>query len=269
MSSGSLLNGYDVVACQDCGFCFADSIPEQMIFDHYYTEMSKYEYSDHDGIQSDTDLQRFREAADLISPHLDTNVSLLDIGCATGGLLAEFKRRGFADLFGVDPSPACAETTQRLYGIPARPLSISTLDQLGDRFDVIVLTGVLEHLRDVDFALNMMKTCLRSGGYIYYEVPDATRYDQHFSAPFQFFSMEHVNFFSPKSLTNLLARFSFSCIFTERVTRHLSPIAIEPGIGSLFRWDSPNLAETPFMRDDETEAALRRYIIHGDRNKCA
>ena len=260
LSQGSLLTGYDLVVCADCGAGYSDDIPTQDAFDRYYAEMSKYEYSDSAGIQTETDLSRFRETANLVTPHLKRDHRLLDIGCATGGLLAEFKRRGFSNLLGVDPSPACAKLTEQLYGIPAQALSISTLNQLGEPADVAILTGVLEHIRDVDSSLDSVKSCLREGGFIYVEVPDATRYDQHFSAPFQLFSMEHVNYFSPVSLGNLMARHGFSVVFTRRLIRHLSPQAIEPAIGALFRWEAANKSAASLGRDEETEPALVRYI---------
>jgi SAM-dependent methyltransferase len=196
----------------------------------------------------------------LVAPHLQPSHRLLDVGCATGGLLAEFKRRGFSNLLGLDPSSSCTRITEQLYGIASRSLSISALDQLGDRFDAIFLTGVLEHLRDVDSSLNKVKACLRPGGLIYFEVPDASRYDHHFGAPFQFFSMEHVNFFAPKSLRYLLARHGFSCVFSERLIRYLSPNAIEPAVGGLFRLGSTERDAMALERDDETPPALRRYI---------
>lgn len=260
MSTGSLLNGYDVVACRNCGLCFADGIPAQDVFDRYYAEMSKYEYTDHAGVQSHTDLQRFKEVADLVMPHVQPTNRLLDIGCATGGLLAEFKRRGFCNLFGVDPSPACAQTTRHLHNIPAAALSISALDQLSDRFDLLLLTGVMEHLRDVDVSLKKIKSCLHPSGLIYLEVPDASRYDRHFSAPFQFFSMEHINFLSPTSLRNVLAKHGFSCLFTQRVPRYLSPRSIEPAVAGLFRWDMPESKLFEPQHDVEAEPALRCYI---------
>jgi SAM-dependent methyltransferase len=260
LSQGQLLTGYELVVCTTCGAGYADGIPEQKAFDRYYAKMSKYEYTHCAGIQSATDLQRFREVVDLVAPHLRPTYRLLEIGCATGGLLAEFKRRGFSNLFGVDPSPACAQATERLYGIPARALSISSLEQLVERFDLAVLTGVLEHLRDVDSSLDKIKNCLHSSGLIYFEVPDATRYDQHFGAPFQYFSMEHLNFFSPTSLRNLLARHGFSCVFTERATRYLSPKAIEPAVAGLFRRDLADKGAFKVEQDDETEQAIGRYI---------
>ena len=254
------MTGFDLVVCLHCGMGFADDIPMQDAFDRYYAEMSKYEYANRAGVQTETYLHQFGETVDQVAPHLTTACRLLDVGCATGGLLAEFKKRGFTNLLGVDPSPTCARLTEQLYGIPGKALTISSLDQLGEEFDVVFLTGVLEHLRDVDSSLESVKARLRRGGLIYCEVPDATRYDQHFSAPFQLFSMEHVNYFSPLSLSNLLARHGFSPVFNRRLIRRLSPQAIEPCLGALFRRDS--MERSPFAPalDEETEPALNRYI---------
>jgi SAM-dependent methyltransferase len=261
LSENSLMDRYDLVVCKKCGGAYADGIPGQEAFDRYYAGMSKYEYSDRAGVQTESDMLRFKEVADLVAPCLKTDLRLLDIGCATGGLLAEFKRRGFANVFGVDPSPACVRLTEKLYGIPGKALTLSTLNQLGESVDVAFLTGVLEHIRDVDASLDSIKSCLREGGSIYFEVPDATRYDHHFSAPFQFFSMEHVNFFSPASLTSLMARHGFSVVFTRRLIRHLSPHAIEPAIGGLFRRNSAGQGRPePAVFDEETEPALNRYV---------
>ena len=38
-----LPNAYDVVSCENCGFCFADTSATQADYDKYYNEMSKYE----------------------------------------------------------------------------------------------------------------------------------------------------------------------------------------------------------------------------------
>jgi predicted TPR repeat methyltransferase len=260
LSSGSLLAGYDLVVCTSCGAAYADDIPPQEAFDRYYAEMSKYEYSDRAGIQTEKDLRQFREIVGSLAPHLSSDVHILDIGCATGGLLAEFKRRGFSNLRGVDPSPACAHLTQELYEIPARSLTLATLNQLSEKADLAVLTGVLEHVRDLTASLQSVISCLNHCGAVYVEVPDASRYDRLFSAPFQLFSMEHVNYFSPLSLTNLFAGHGFSVVFTRRLVRRLSPQAIEPTVGGLFRMTSDSTRDRQPVRDDETEPALRRYV---------
>lgn len=260
LSSGSLLDGYSLTICNVCGAGYAQDIPDRVVFDRYYAEMSKYEYIDRSGIQTDSEMQRFREEVDLVEPYLTNTDRILDIGCSTGGLLAEFKRRGFLNLIGIDPSPACAKFTEELYGITAKSATISTLDRLNEQVDIVFLTGVLEHLRDLDSSLDLVKSCLKPNGLIFLVVPDATRYDCHFSAPFQFFSIEHINYFSPVSLSNLMARHGFSAVSTQRLTLQLTSNANEPSISGLFRWNLEPQNSLKFVRDEETAPALARYI---------
>lgn len=259
LSEGSLLTHYDVVSCNTCGAAYADDIPEQAHFDRYYGEMSKYEYADNSGVQSPSYLQNYRDIVDLLAAHAPPGASVLDVGCATGGLLAELQRRGYTNLFGVDPSPSAARAVTRLHGVPARCLTIGQLGDMSEQFDAVLLTGVLEHLPDVDHSLQRVLDRVRPGGLLFLVVPDATRYDQHDGAPFQFFSMEHVNYFGPQSLGLLLARHGGSCVFAERLPLRLGPKAIEPSIGALFKV-SAQPALNVSDRDNETEPALLRYI---------
>lgn len=57
-----------------------------------------------------------------------------------------------------------------------------------------------------------------------------------------------------------MARHGFTDVFIMRSSRLLSPQAVEPVIGALFRWDSANGSIDPLVRDEETESALERYI---------
>lgn len=259
LSSGSLLEGFDLMLCEACGAAYADDLPAQSAFDHYYAAMSKYEYGAQSGRPSSSDLARFREITDLVQPHLTNGMRLLDVGCATGGLLAEFKARGFANVLGVDPSPSCARLAGELYDVPAEALTIAELHQLSGKADVLFLTGVLEHVRDVDASITHLASCLEADGLFYIEVPDATRYDQHFSAPYQLLSMEHINYFSPGTLTHLLARHGFAPVFVTRLIRHLSPQAIEPCMGGLFRRQAGPILP-PQEPDAELRPALSRYL---------
>ena len=80
---GHALRGYDVAVCTDCGFGFADGIPEQATFDRYYREMSKYEFQHRGGHVSDAHAARFREMATAIGPLSRPAIRTLDIGCGT------------------------------------------------------------------------------------------------------------------------------------------------------------------------------------------
>lgn len=88
-------------------------------------------------------------------------------------------------------------------------MTIHELTTLKEKFDVAVLIGVFEHLPELDESITSLIKILKPGGLLYVEVPDASSYHQWFSAPYQFLSIEHVNFFSSASLGNLLARRGF------------------------------------------------------------
>jgi len=261
LSSGSLLDGYDVVTCEKCGAIYADNIPGQDHFDRYYAEMSKYEYTHSAGAPNESAFDQFRDIAGLLAPYLESDTAILDIGCATGGLLSEFKRCGFQKVTGVDPSPACSAAARKLYDILVHVMTITGLDALPGQYGLILLTGVLEHVRDIDAAMVRIRRHLKPGGLIFIEVPDSSRYECHFSAPYQYFSMEHVNFFSAQSLANFMARHGFHSEVLVRKTPHLTAAAIEPTVGGLFRFDDrPGVGPAPIEKDNETVAALRRYL---------
>ncbi len=66
--------------------------------------------------------------ADLVAPQLPSPaVSILDVGCATGRLLANLRDRGFANVMGLDPSPACAAAAARLYDIDVLTMTLGDL----------------------------------------------------------------------------------------------------------------------------------------------
>ena len=170
ISKGGLLEGYDVVVCERCGFGFADRIPEQPAFDTYYREMSKYEYQDRGGEVTDHDMARFRGVVDTLRPHFrNPDVRLLDVGCATGQLLALFKESGFPRVTGLDPSPVCADVGRRMFDI--RILTGTLADAAGIKdderpYDCVILIGVLEHVRDLGASLKAVQELLSPDGLV-------------------------------------------------------------------------------------------------------
>ena len=205
LSEIHLLDGYDVVVCQDCGAGFADGIPPQSIFDAYYRDLSKYEYEYRGGQGSEYDDLRFRELAKTIIPHIPGRHSrILEIGCATGQLLSILKEQGYENVLGVDPSPGCAKAAWDVYGISVQTHTILGIPTPDQPFDLLILIGVMEHIRDLDPAIDKIRALLAPRGRAYLAVPDAARFDSNQDAPFQEFSLEHLNFFSATSLTNLM-----------------------------------------------------------------
>lgn len=256
----SLIENYDVVVCKNCGFVYADNIPSQADFNNYYAVMSKYEFNYKDGIASNDHVDYFIKIVNFLIPHLnDSNARILDIGCSTGGLLSIFKLNRYSNLSGIDPSPSCVKTAKELYNIEATVNNISNFNT-DEKFDLIILSAVLEHLVDFSNSMQKIRSLLKDQGLLFIEIPDAERFDLYISAPFQQFSIEHINYFSQYSIRNLLSNFSFEIIEIEQNENKLN-LVTDPDIFILSKKTDKN--NFKIIRDDICEFNIRNYI-----NQC-
>jgi SAM-dependent methyltransferase len=254
--SGSLMGGYDVVICQDCGAGFAGGIPPQSAFDNYYRDLSKYEGTAL-STEPPPDEPRFRDIARLVAEYIPGPESrVLEIGCATGGLLMALRDLGFVNLVGCDPSPGCVRAARDHYGVPGFPATVFTVPPPDEPYDFLILTGVLEHIRELGRAVEQFRGLLRKGGRVYLEVPDASRYDPGLDAPFQEFSMEHINFFSKVSLVNLMQTRGFRMLAAGHTVRALHEVTCPCVYGVFENRTEPQAVEF----DAGTESGLRAYI---------
>jgi tRNA (mo5U34)-methyltransferase len=87
--------------------------------------------------------------------------SVLDIGCNAGFYSLEMKRRGAARVVGIDSDPAylaqarfAAEINRA--DIEFRQLDVYQVQNLHERFDVVLFMGVLYHLRHPLLALDLL-----------------------------------------------------------------------------------------------------------------
>jgi SAM-dependent methyltransferase len=258
IDGGSVLDGYDVVACGSCGAVFGDGVPDQSALDAYYRDLSKYENAALAGHESDTDRLRFGVTADLLARQVPSpGARVLEIGCASGGLLAQLAQRGVRDVQGLDPSPACGAAARRLHDVEVRTGSIFDDAWRGETFDLVVLIAVLEHLRDLPRTFGVLRGLLRPGGLLHLEVPDAQAFSEHVEVPFQQFSVEHINFFTDASLANLAGRFGFETVSLGREVRDTGRRGQEPVTHGTFLFDG---VPRPAKQDEKGPASIRAYV---------
>ncbi len=258
-----LPNEYDIVWSKRAGFAYADTPAGQDTYDRYYRELSKYEdnKTSTGGGETSSDVARLAKAAGDISQVIaNRKARILDIGCANGGLLLALRRLGFESLAGVDPSPACVENVRRKHGIPAELGGLFALPRHAQFLDVVVLSHVLEHVRDLQRAVQAMHGLLSKTGIAYIEVPDASRYRDYVIAPFQDFNTEHINHFNATSLNNLLQSQGFESIKTGTRTILSSPKCPYPVLFGFFRKRESVVGTGVCQSDDSFLSALRDYI---------
>jgi len=234
-ASGSIGDGYDVVACGSCGACFASRLPGQARFDEYYEAASKYDLGVTDGQLCGHDAARFESLADWVTEQVvDRSRPVLDVGTATGGFLTKLREQGFSSLRGVDPSPEAVRLACKEHGLDVKVGGIDEARTWGSRFRVICFCAVFEHLLDPRATIQAAAELLDEDGMILIEVPDATRFQNCISAPYQEFSVEHVNYFTDSSLRNLMAAADLAPVAKRTFTWAQSADAEAPILDVMF-----------------------------------
>jgi len=97
---------------------------------------------------------------------------ILDIGCSSGIFLKALESQGFKmeNLFGIDISEKAIENCKK-NGIQNAFVMDAQKISLPEKFDVIVASDCLEHLRDDTQAIKNWYELLKTGGMMYVFVP--------------------------------------------------------------------------------------------------
>ena len=169
--------------------------------------------------------------------------TVAEIGCANGINLYGFHQDS-REVFGCDFSPAMVEMGSGM----GMDLRVGSIEALGDqKFDLIILAHVLEHMRDPIGEIAKIIPHLNEGGGLYIEVPDAKSF---FLSSLQ---SAHLYYFTPKTLVH-----------------HLAPIGLRP----ISQSNSSDIHfGVVFQKTDMPErvdvsgeyAELRKIIVDTDR----
>jgi SAM-dependent methyltransferase len=255
-----LSNGYDVIVCNTCGFVYADTSVSQDAYDRFYAQFSKYEdkKTATGGVENPFDWKRQQETAQQIADiFTNSSASILDVGCANGGLLKAMMDLGYTNVLGIDPSPECVANSQEL-GVNAQ---IGSLFQPLENasFDCVVLSHTLEHVQNLQQAAKWISAVLAEDGMVYIEVPDASRYIEFIYAPFQDFNTEHINHFSMTCLQNLMIAHGFMFISGSAKDLAASADTLYPAVFGFWKKVSVFPATVP-TKDNILQKKIEEYI---------
>lgn len=170
-----------VNCCDSCGMVYSDnSAPVDYAADSIYTCAQTYDgQPEHYG----------RIVRNIIECGVPVRSSVLDVGCALGGLIQAFQESWFKDVRGISLSQGEVDACIAK-GLRAEVCDIAQADPA----DLVALSHVLEHVPDVMPFLKNLRSAARN--FIYIEVPDALRYSRFFTSACQGFNAEHINHFS-------------------------------------------------------------------------
>jgi SAM-dependent methyltransferase len=226
-------SSHDVYWCSEC--CFGqvwkrptkEEITSFYELDSYYThQATTNKNGNHNGDESFLDRLRMHLAWRLdrgeeLSPNDATpilnegdSLEILEIGCGNGTNISKFIGKGFSAV-GVEPDPKAREAAIKI-GLVVYEGTAEDLPEaiLGRKFDVVLMSHVLEHCLDINAAVANAKGMLKKGGIYIVETPNCGSLgfkEQKAEWPWSDIP-RHLNFFTPYSLRSILYKHGFDVI---------------------------------------------------------
>ena len=199
-----------IVRCSMCNLAQSRDFPTDLQLlelyksDHIYKPPSALEFCE--------EQNRFRQDVENVRALGIESGSVLDIGCNAGYAMRVFRDAGF-EVVGVEANDLCREYVRKEHSI-AVVSSIDELQSHNERFVIVLLSHVLEHIPRIFEFLNKVRV-VAPDAVLYIKVPN-------YKSPFVrhilkgrwsgFLPLQHVWYFEPKSLENLLKRHGYELI---------------------------------------------------------
>jgi len=170
---------YRVLLCGDCGLRYADPMRPAP---HDWYETSEL-YSDKRAARRHKSPReillsdwRYQQFARYAPP---AGLRLLDVGCGVGEFVFLARWLGY-DATGIDFDEGRVLLGRQVYSVPLQSAGIADLvaDKQGDKYDIITLFDVLEHLENPVGAIRDLTALFKAGGHFVVSVPSWNRWPQ-------------------------------------------------------------------------------------------
>lgn len=208
-----LPNSYDVVCCEKCGFCYADTTATMKDYDDYYKNCNVYSSCPNKMNEKESG---FDVAQEAMKKFLSYTSKIVDIGSGSGYFEIKSMKSGYKNVIGIDPS---IESIKNLVNKGLNGIVGNVYDEpckeLKGEIDAVFLLAVLEHLLNPKEAIKQISKYLKPSGKLFIWIPDYGNIDKNLTKQPNNFNHEHINYFSRKSLNNLLNICGFKELFCK------------------------------------------------------
>jgi 2-polyprenyl-3-methyl-5-hydroxy-6-metoxy-1,4-benzoquinol methylase len=110
--------------------------------------------------------------ADFYWPSLKGR-SAMDIGCSTGSLLYELQQKYDCQVMGVELQQEAVEIAKAGINGNVLQMDVDSSEFLEKKYDVVTLTGVIEHVVQPNRLSKRVSDLLKDGGVIMIQTPNA------------------------------------------------------------------------------------------------
>ncbi len=134
---------------------------------------------------------------------------ILDVGCATGRLLKDFKDAGWS-CTGVEICDPSAEYGRVNYDLDIKSCTLEQAEFQKALFDVVHHSHVIEHIPDMDNFLKENNRVLKTGGFLVCTTPNAFSLQRYlFKQEWRSAIADHIFLFSRFNLARMMKFYGF------------------------------------------------------------
>lgn len=197
---------FNLVRCVDCSMVFVENMPSKNNIAKYYGS----EYYAQNTI-SNRIMNKIIMASRLNKIPKGNIRSILDYGCGNGDFLLKMKQNGLG-ISGVEFSKDGRDICSKK--LNAKIFDENEFYELKDKFDVVTLWHVLEHIYEPNEVLAKIRKILKEDGALIISVPniDSLQFKIFGKNTFHLDIPRHFVHYSPKTLRMLLEKNGFNVI---------------------------------------------------------
>ncbi|UCH12664.1 MAG: class I SAM-dependent methyltransferase [Candidatus Omnitrophota bacterium] len=162
-------------------------------------------------------IDKYKTILDFIG----SNKTILDVGCSVGNLGILLKQRN-NKMTGVDINKACTETAKEVYDelIIGDIESEVTRTKIDKKFDVIIYSETLEHLKEPQDILCSQKQFIQKDGFMVVVVPNVAFWRNRFLMFLGNWDYKeegildktHLRFYTLKTIKELISRAGYTIV---------------------------------------------------------
>lgn len=204
--------------CNNCTFLFTNPRPDaREIHEHYeseeYISHTDRKSSPHEFLYHYTRKLMLKKKVNLLKQYSKgSNEYLLDYGCGTGSFLQAAQKAGYVST-GYEPDKGARNmATQK--GVYVESTKNKIFELCNDRFDVVTLWHVLEHLHEFPKILDDFYRIIKSKGLLVVAIPMANSADAlYFKKQWAALDLpRHLYHFTPETITASCTKAGFKLI---------------------------------------------------------
>ena len=208
-----------IVRCNVCGLVYANPRWDSSLVSASYSVIEDPTYVEERDGRVLTFSRNLAPFESLVASNSPTR-RLLDVGCHIGVMIELAQARGW-EAWGIEPSVWAAEQA-RARGLHVVTGTLTDAQISGNYFDVVTMWDVIEHLTDPTAEVRNVHRVLKPGGVFAIHTIDIESFFARAMGNRWPWLMEmHLYYFSPRTLSKMLAQNGFHLIRSSAQGRYL------------------------------------------------